>query len=122
MAEPTDLLRLDYAETAQVVRMLTDIRFKLIAFVPTVAGVALGLLSAQTSPAARFTVGLVGLAATVGILVYELRNTQLHEAALRRAQFLERRLGFPPTREGSVGGVYGERPSRTLRLLGVGRD
>jgi hypothetical protein len=38
-----DRLRLDYDPTTQLLRMLTDIRFKLIAFVPTIAAASVGL-------------------------------------------------------------------------------
>jgi hypothetical protein len=119
MSGPDELLRLDYGETTQVVRLLTDIRFKLLALVPSLAGTGVAVLSMQSSPAARFTVGLVGLAATLGIFVYELRNTQLYDAAVHRAKFLEQRLAFPSAAGGVSGGVYSERPRRTVRLLGV---
>jgi hypothetical protein len=39
-----DRLRLDYEQTTQLIRTLTDIRFKLLAFVPTIAGATVGLV------------------------------------------------------------------------------
>jgi hypothetical protein len=38
-----DRLQLDYDQTQQLLRTLTDIRFKLLAFVPTIAGASVGL-------------------------------------------------------------------------------
>jgi hypothetical protein len=37
-------LKLDYEQTHQLIRMFTDIRFKLLAFVPTLTGAAVALL------------------------------------------------------------------------------
>jgi len=92
--------------------MLTDIRFKLLAFVPTISGAAVGLLG-QSKPAAdRLGVGLLGLVATLGVLLYERRNTELFEQAANRAAELERVLGIgaaprPAAHEIGVALVYG---------------
>ena len=45
-----DRLRLDYEQTTQLMRTLTDIRFKLLAFVPTIAGAAVAFMGAGTRP------------------------------------------------------------------------
>ena len=45
-----DRLRLDYDQTTQVLRLLTDIRFKLIAFVPTIAAFSVGLFGSRGRP------------------------------------------------------------------------
>jgi hypothetical protein len=114
-----ELLRLDYTQTTELVGTLTDIRFKLLAFVPTIAGATVGLLS-DTPPAAQLiAVGLLGFVATAGVVMYELRNTQLHDAAVHRAQVLEERLGLTSIRsDRATGGPFTERPGRTLLLLG----
>jgi hypothetical protein len=114
-----ELLRLDYAQTTELVSALTDIRFKLLAFVPTIAGATVGLLS-DTPPAAQLVaIGLLGFIATAGVLMYELRNTQLYDAAVHRAQVLEERLGLTSVRsDRATGGPFTERPGRTLQLLG----
>jgi len=39
-----DGLRLDYEQTTQFLRTLVDVRFKLLAFVPTLTGAAVGLV------------------------------------------------------------------------------
>jgi hypothetical protein len=115
-----ELLRLDYGETTQLLRALTEVRFRLLAFVPTIAGAAIAFLAHPSSAAELMAVGLVGLGATVGIFMYELRNTQLYDAALHRAMFLEQRLRVPSALGGEgIGGLYSERPSRPMRLFGI---
>jgi len=91
-----DRLRLDYDQTTQLLRTLTDVRFKLLAFVPTIAGTAVAFFGKPRPAAELLAVGLLGLMATLGIFVYELRNSQLYDAAGRRARELERRLELLP--------------------------
>jgi hypothetical protein len=113
-------LRLDYDQTTQLLRTLTDVRFKLLAIVPTISGVALGLLGRGRTAAELLAVGALGLCATLGILVYELRNTQIYDYALDRAAELETRLGMASVFGTGAGGLYSERPGgRAIRLLGV---
>jgi hypothetical protein len=40
MSDVDERLRLDYDQTTDLVRTLTDVRFKLLAFVPTISGAA----------------------------------------------------------------------------------
>jgi hypothetical protein len=106
-------LRLDYDQTRDQLRALNDIRFKLLAFVPTISGAAVGLLGRPQPAAARLAVGLLGLIATLGVLLYELGNTQAYEHATHRADELEKELGLAPTfhppagREHGLALVYG---------------
>jgi hypothetical protein len=119
-------LRLDYNETTDLMRSLTDVRFKLVAFVPTISGVAIAVLGHGRSTAELLAVGLLGLVATVGIVIFDLRNTQLLDYAVLRARSLEEQLGFVSIFEpGRPGGLFTERPGRDLRifgLAGVGHD
>ena len=126
MSDPRDQLSADYEQTTNLLRMLTDVRFKLLAFVPTISGAAIAVLGHGRSTAELLAVGLLGLMATLGVVVYELRNTQLYDYAVYRAKELERRLGsvsvFDETR---AGGLFSERPGRNLRIFGlaaVGHD
>jgi hypothetical protein len=96
-----DLLRVEYGQTTDFLRSLTDVRFKLLTFVPTIAGTAVALLGRHTRPAELLAVGALGLAATFGIVLYELHNTLLYEYALGRAEELEAKLGL---------GLYTSRP------------
>lgn len=117
---PQEALRLDYDQTTDLLRLLTDVRFRLLAFVPTISGAGVALLSRGGSSAERIAVGALGLCATLGIVLYELRNTQVYDYALHRAKELEARLGVASVfRPGSVGGLFSERPGRTVKVFGL---
>jgi hypothetical protein len=121
MAED-ELLRLDYAQTTSSLRDLTEIRFKLLAFVPTVAGTAVAFLRHPGSAAELLAVGLIGLTATIGILLYDLRNTELYYGALDRARLLEHRLGMTsPAATDKPGGPFTERASADRTVFGIVR-
>jgi hypothetical protein len=89
-----DRLRLDYEQTTGQISALTEARFKLLGFIFTIATAAVAIVGAHPSAGALLGVGLLGLVATVGILLYELGNTETLNAALYRAQHLERVLGL----------------------------
>ena len=76
-----DRLRLDYDQTSQQLRTLTDIRFRLIAFVPTFAAASVGFFAHPRPAVELLGIGVLGLVATIGIYLYELGNTQLYAAA-----------------------------------------
>jgi len=115
-----DRLRLDYEQTTQLYRALVDIRFKLLAVVPAVSGIAVGFFAQRPPAEALLSLGTLGLLATSGVILYELRNTQLHAAVLRRAQELEQRLALPALLGGREhGGAYSERPAPMVKLFGV---
>src|SRR6266852_8529724 len=88
----SERLRLDYQQTTDMLRTLTDVRFKLLALVPTLSGTAIALLGHPRSAAELLGVGLLGLTATLGILLFELRNTQLYDYGARRARAIEGHL------------------------------
>jgi hypothetical protein len=114
-----DRFRLDYDQTTQYLRTLIDVRFKLLAFVPTVSGIAVAIVGRPRPAAELLGVGVLGLLATLGIFVYELRNTQISGTLIRRAAELERRLQLPSSLGGQAsGGLYTERPGITVQLLG----
>jgi hypothetical protein len=119
-AAENDLLRLDYQQTIGLLAGISDVRFKLLALVPTLSGAAVAVLGRPSSSAELLAVGAIGLIATVGVLLYELRNTQLYDYGLHRAQLLEHELGFASSQSsGGQGGLFSDRPGRTLRLFGV---
>src|ERR1043166_1858301 len=108
-------LRLEYDRAVSVFRDLTDIRFKLLALVPTLSGVAVGFLRTGESAVTLLAVGLLGLTATIGVLVYELRNSEIRLAAARRIGGLEGELLGGP--------IVSARPERGPRLFGgIGLD
>jgi hypothetical protein len=106
--DETERLRLEYDAAVEVVRSLTEVRFKLLALVPTLAGAVVVLASAHSAGLELLAIGLLGATATAGVLVYELRNAQLGSAAAARARAFEERnfaggaLVVPPR---SVGGL-----------------
>ena len=114
-----DRLRLDYEQTTQHLRTLIDVRFRLLAFVPTVTGVAVAVIGRPRPAAELLGVGVLGLLATLGIFVYELRNTQISGTLIRRAAELERQLQLPSSLGTQhYGGLYTERPGINVQLLG----
>ena len=115
-----DRLKLDYDQTAQLLRTLIDVRFKLLAFVPTVAGATVALFGKPRPAIELLAVGLLGLAATLGVFLYELRNSELYAAVVQRAEHLEQLLQLPSA-YGSTGpgGLLSERPPRSSRIGGV---
>jgi hypothetical protein len=119
-AGPEDKLRLDYEETLRQVRLLTDIRFKLLAFVPTITGLSVAVLTDAPPAAPRLALGLLGGLVTLGILFYELRNTKLYDGAMHRARCLETLLDLPVCTQGAAGGgLTSERPGRAIKLFGL---
>ena len=57
----------------------------------------------------------------LGIIVYDQRNTQIHDAMQKHAKTLEALLGLEPlddTKKGR-GGAFLDRPGRNLRLFGI---
>jgi hypothetical protein len=90
-------LRLEYDAASQLLRGLTETRFRLLALVPTLAGAVVGFASAQKTGVALLAIGLLGLAATSGVLAYELRNGEIGSRVALRAQELEDAL-FPGKR------------------------
>ncbi len=118
-----DGLRLDYDQTTQFLRAFADTRIKLLAFVPTIAGAAVGFLGRPRPAGELIGVALLGLVATLGIFVYELRNTQLYDAMLQRARELERLLGLP-TVQGlpGAGSVLGAGSNRWFATSAAGRS
>jgi hypothetical protein len=105
-------LQFDYDQTTQLLRTLVDVRFKLLAFVPTITGAAVAFFGRPRPAAELLAVGLVGLVATLGIFVYELANSELSDRVARRAAELERRLELS-------GGPYSEPPRARERLFGL---
>jgi hypothetical protein len=108
--DANDALRLDYEQTTELMRTLTDIRFKLLAFVPTIAGAAVGLMGSGQSAGELLSVGFLGLAATFGVLLYELRNSELYDSIIERAVELEQTLGL---------GLLTQRAQKRATLFGV---
>jgi hypothetical protein len=81
VSDADELLRLEYEYASRLLGTLTEIRFKLLALVPTLTGAVVALVSAGSSGVAPLAIGGLGLAATSGVLAYELRNGELRRRA-----------------------------------------
>jgi len=134
-AQPSPLEQ-EYTQVNENFRRLADIRFRLLAFVPALGGVAVYVLataglSAESAPrqptnADLWLVALiaaVGFFVTLGIVFYDQRNSELYDALIHRAKVLEKRSKLPrspgATKEGSVGGQFNERPRSDRHLFGI---
>lgn len=87
----------EYREVNANFRTLVDIRFKLLALVPTVSGLAIALTDQNTdadSPITALLSGL-GLVVLLGIVAYDHRNSQLYYYLGLRLQFLEAQMKLP---------------------------
>lgn len=106
-------LRADYEQTNGQIRMLTDIRFKLLTLIPTGTVVAVSVLGTTVSTETALVVGILGFVFVFAIAMYDLRNSQIYDAYLSRAMQLENQLRMPN------GGLYNRRPGRDVKLFGV---
>ncbi|HEX5704515.1 MAG TPA: hypothetical protein VFX97_15045 [Pyrinomonadaceae bacterium] len=116
-AEDTAALRADYQTAVEIIKLLTDIRFRCLVFVTAIIAIANALLPNNALPATRIVFGAVGFLTTLGIAVYELRNSQLYEAAMHRAKALEGRLDLIPTSDKSGPGLFSERPKYVRKAV-----
>ena len=107
MADQDELLRLEYESASRQVSLLTEIRFKLLALVPSLTGAVVALMRPGRSGVELLAIGGLGLVATSGVLAYELRNGELCRRAADRVERLESRL-FP---HGPLAGGEGRTPT-----------
>ena len=82
-------LRLEYGQASELLRHLTEIRFRLLALVPTLSGAVVALVSTGRSGVELLAIGGLGLLATTGVLVYEIRNGELRAQATALVRRLE---------------------------------
>lgn len=100
----------DYEQVWNSFRMLADIRFKLLALVPTISGVAFVFITSQgfhEHPDAILGLSMGGFVITLGITIYNQRNSQLMSALAYRGRALEKELKLP------LGGQFMRRPDPT---------
>lgn len=136
------LLHAEYEQTNENFRALAETRFKLIRLLPLLGGVAvfgLAFLGLTPETAGLETTGdhlwlvlgisLFGFVATLGITCYDQRNSELYNALIHRAKFLEKLFKSPVSpgarRVRDHGGQFLERPKRGKTWFGrfkVGHD
>lgn len=113
-ADRRGALLAEYGEVGASFRLLTDIRFKLLALLPVAAGAATALVAAGDARDAwgevqALALSLFGLVVTVALATYNQRNDQLYDALVGRAASIERELGLPD-------GAYANRPTSWLTI------
>ena len=107
-----------YGEICESWRLLTDVRFKLLGLVPTVSAVVLTSLLSKDDPAkglsqaSRIVIACFGLIVTLGIYLYDQRNTELYDDLVSRARMIEEELGI------DTGQFRGRKASRPFRIFG----
>lgn len=126
MSASTPPYEIEYGQVNDNLRALADIRFKLLALIPPLSGVAIFLLTQaavvkKETAAAPPTesdltlvllLSLMGFLATFGLTAYDQRNSELYDALMKRARALEKRLNL-------IGGQIGTRPARGRHFLGL---
>ena len=106
-------LSLDYQQTTQYIQLLTNIRFLPLTLLPGLTGAAVTLLTRFDNPRTALAVGLMGLFVSLGLILYDIHNTALHDAAVYRAKGIERALSLTPfAKHKRAGGLFNESPDR----------
>jgi hypothetical protein len=108
-----EMLQREYAEVLSAFRTLTDIRFRLLAFLPIAAGAASLVVGSRTPNVSTLAFSLFGLVVTLGLVTYNARNDQLYDTLVARAASIERQLGDPD-------GAFSNRPRPWLELHAAG--
>lgn len=97
--EARDTLLALYAELGAQHRALVEVRFKLLALVPAISALALVGVVGPTGPFAgtprivRVGAAVLGLIVVVGVRLYDVRNSQLHDDLVSRGRSTETALG-----------------------------
>jgi hypothetical protein len=106
----------EYSEVGSNFRLLTDIRFKLLGFLP-IAAAAAAALKGDALGIKGFSLSLFGLVTTLGVAMYNARNNQFYNELIKRAASIERDLSLPD-------GYFANRPRAWLDvpLLGLSID
>lgn len=124
----------EYEQINENFRFLADVRFKLLALIPPLGGVGVFILSnvglnAGNNEGSTPTLVLVSLASifgllvTLGITIYDQRNSELYNALIHRAKHLERSFQVPSApgglKQDESGGQFRERPKKNRRVIGI---
>ncbi len=94
-----EILLAVYKQVSDSWRVLTDVRFKLLALIPPVAALALVAVVTEQGPLAgsgvapRVGLATFGLLVTVGLRMYDLRNDELYDDLISRGRRAEFELG-----------------------------
>ena len=94
-----DLMLKMYDQACQTWRELVGVRFKLLALVPTASILLLATVLSTEGAGKGLSIGLkilislLGLFVTLGLLIYDLRNSMLHDDLISRIRKIEDELG-----------------------------
>jgi len=123
----------EYEQINENFRFLAEVRFKLLALIPPLGGVAVFVLShlgltaggsEGSHPTLAFVafIAILGLLVTLGITIYDQRNSELYNALIHRAKYLEQSFkdtSAPGGLKQDGGGQFRERPGQNRRVIGV---
>lgn len=107
----------------------TDIRFRLLTFMPpfvtaAVALISVGLGQAAVPPLLMVGVSVFGFFGTLGVILYDLRNSELYNAHVHRAMLIEGALEMQSHSKfaaiGSYAGPHTLRARAEGQFLGLG--
>ena len=85
----------EYSEVCSNFRLIADIRFKLLTFLPIAAAAAAAILSNDRATVPGLALSLFGFVVTLGLVTCNTRNAQLYNALIGRASTINRNLGLP---------------------------
>jgi hypothetical protein len=99
----------EYHEITEQFRALTNIRFKLLTYLPAGAAALGALVSKEVRPGVEAVMAAFGFIVTLSLSAYNARNDQHYDELIARAAQIEREhLKLPH-------GVYGNRPQSWLK-------
>ena len=93
-----DLLLMLYEQVCSTWKALIDVRFKLLGLVPTVSIAVLASILSTKSDGLMFSgkllISLLGMLASIGLFIYDKRNSELHDDLISRGRKIEEELGI----------------------------
>jgi hypothetical protein len=108
-ADPKVVLA-EYQEIAAQFRALTDIRFKLLTYLPASTATLAALISKHVATSLQPMVAAFGFIVTLCLATYNLRNDQHYDELVARASQIEREcLNLPH-------GAFANRPQTWLKF------
>src|SRR5215210_6553576 len=82
-------LTLYYETTLDDIKSLNKTRFRLLTLVPAASTLVISLIDKSSQNSTAVAVGILGFIATIALLIYELRNTQIYQQKRYNANQVE---------------------------------
>ena len=93
-----DLLFMLYDQVCSTWKALIDVRFKLLGLVPTVSIALLATILSTKSDGLTFSgkllISTLGTLTSIGLFIYDKRNSELHDDLISRGRKIEEELGI----------------------------